>query len=884
MVKFSIVMPIYNSDKYLKECLDSVLNQTFEDFEVICIDDGSTDNSKAILEDYAKKDNRVKVYSQENQGVGAARNHGLNLAEGKYINFLDSDDYLSPNALKSVHDFFEKHYDEIDVVSIPIFFSNEKNHSLNNKFNLKDDPKDKIIDILEEEDAIQSSVNSTFIKSECIDDLKFETDVAVDEGLIFINKILLLKNRMGLVKDAKYYFGRTNHNSLQKIGKDKKSFYAQRLRRLRELIDYSKEKNGSVHEYIQNSITYSLKSFEKIENLPEYLTKDEINEFWECFYELLSDIDEEALFNTRIIKKKKIYFSRFLMYIKNHKEFHTEMGEDEDGKAQILLKTKDLVINTLDKHKIFLDIVELKDGFMNISGNFVSSCANEALRIEAIKISNGKKEVYKGKHVEYPRTTRRTKRYLGIDWRFNYNFDLKIPIEKDEETRIDFRTIYEEDGKKHIMKSKIGFRRFAELSKYSHYYIRDSQIVTTLNKSIHIMPYRYSKALRLEVSSFKKILTSKQKYRFQAIFYRLLYLILLPKMKDKRIYMFMDRRDSTGDNGEHLFRYAYDQNDGIRKYFALTDDCNEYKKLKGEYGKNILKFGSIKHKTMYMFTEKLISSQGYKNHVNPFADKNLKLVQGISSPPIYFLQHGVVKYNRTNWLRKYDFNFSLMLAVSDLDYRAFVENYNYDKEIIQNLGFPRFDNLTNENIKKEIIIIPTWRQALRTTQNLLDSEYFSRWNNLLKNKELMDFAKENGYKIIYKPHPNSKKFLEFFNTEYVEVEEKRRFHDILCESALMITDYSSVHFDFAYLNKPVIYYQYGDPSIEIPELGDSLIEEDLCTFGAVIKEEEDLINKIKEYIINDCKIEDEYRDRVINFFKFNDKNNCKRVYDWILKH
>ena len=148
----------------------------------------------------------------------------------------------------------------------------------------------------------------------------------------------------------------------------------------------------------------------------------------------------------------------------------------------------------------------------------------------------------------------------------------------------------------------------------------------------------------------------------------------------------------------------------------------------------------------------------------------------------------------------------------------------------------------------------------------------------------MDFAKENGYKIVYKPHPNSKKFSEFFNTEYVEVDEKRRFHDILCESALMITDYSSVHFDFAYLNKPVIYYQYGNPSIEIPELGDSLIDEDACTFGAVIKEEEDLINKIKEYIVNDCKIEEEYRDRVINFFKFNDKNNCKRVYEWILKH
>ena len=132
MVKFSIVIPVYNSEKYIEECLGSVISQTFKDFEVICINDGSTDASKSLLDEFANKDERVKVYSQENQGVGAARNYGIELAQGKYISFLDSDDILSPNTLKSVYNFFEKHYDEIDVVSIPIFFSNEKNRILFN--------------------------------------------------------------------------------------------------------------------------------------------------------------------------------------------------------------------------------------------------------------------------------------------------------------------------------------------------------------------------------------------------------------------------------------------------------------------------------------------------------------------------------------------------------------------------------------------------------------------------------------------------------------------------------------------------------------------------------------------------------------------------------
>ncbi len=94
MSKVSVIIPVYNVEKYLKECLDSVVNQTLKDIEIICVNDGSTDNSLQILEEYAIKDDRITVINQDNKGVGAARNIGLKLARGEYINFLDSDDYL----------------------------------------------------------------------------------------------------------------------------------------------------------------------------------------------------------------------------------------------------------------------------------------------------------------------------------------------------------------------------------------------------------------------------------------------------------------------------------------------------------------------------------------------------------------------------------------------------------------------------------------------------------------------------------------------------------------------------------------------------------------------------------------------------------------------
>ena len=95
MAKISIIVPVYNAEKYLRECLDSLTAQTFSDIEILCINDGSTDSSLSILEEYAQKDGRIKVFSQENQGPSVARNLGLENAQGDYITFVDSDDWVS---------------------------------------------------------------------------------------------------------------------------------------------------------------------------------------------------------------------------------------------------------------------------------------------------------------------------------------------------------------------------------------------------------------------------------------------------------------------------------------------------------------------------------------------------------------------------------------------------------------------------------------------------------------------------------------------------------------------------------------------------------------------------------------------------------------------
>lgn len=103
MAKVSVIVPVYNVEDYLAMCLDTIINQTFKDIEIICVNDGSTDDSLNILEHYKNLDSRIKIISKENGGLSSARNAGMEIADGEYILFVDSDDWISSVAVESLY-------------------------------------------------------------------------------------------------------------------------------------------------------------------------------------------------------------------------------------------------------------------------------------------------------------------------------------------------------------------------------------------------------------------------------------------------------------------------------------------------------------------------------------------------------------------------------------------------------------------------------------------------------------------------------------------------------------------------------------------------------------------------------------------------------------
>lgn len=122
--KVSVIVPIYNVEKYLERCLESLVNQSLQEIEIILIDDGSTDKSPLICDKYAKQDRRIKVVHKQNQGLGMARNTGLELASGEYVAFIDSDDFIEKNAYREMYDMIKAENAEMLITNYYEYVTN----------------------------------------------------------------------------------------------------------------------------------------------------------------------------------------------------------------------------------------------------------------------------------------------------------------------------------------------------------------------------------------------------------------------------------------------------------------------------------------------------------------------------------------------------------------------------------------------------------------------------------------------------------------------------------------------------------------------------------------------------------------------------------------
>lgn len=877
--KFSVIMPLYNVEEFFEEAIESVIHQTIgfeENIQVILVNDESPDNIEELCMKYTERyPANISYVKKENGGVSSARNEGMKYIKGKYVNFFDPDDRWDESAFAKAFTFLEKHED-VDVVSCRhCFFGRREGflHPLDYKYH-----EEQVIDINKDFSYIQMAVNDVFIRSNALDGVQFDIRLRIAEDTVFMTKIILDKCKYGILPDAVYYYRKreSNNSAIDQSQKSRTWYFDTPQIAHNEIIECSKEKRGKVIPYVQYIVMYEIQWRLKAQ-LPDDFTIDERNQYVDIIKHLLMEIDDSI-----ILMQKNIGFEYkiFALSLKYGYDIMKDIYLDK-----WIVKYNELRLFSLRaKSRLHISNLKIRNNKLYIEGRTTLGILGNGYQIEIIDS--------KGEHynpVLYKVLQRDKYAFTGEKILEGNGFRSEIPLKGLKWIRFELTS---RDGDKVVLAPSFGrYAKIDETQKDSYYYHK-GHILKYENKKIKRFPGNKRQLINAEIKYLKNEVLKK--HRIKCAFYRIIYFILR-LFKKTDIWIVSDRTNVAGDNGEALFSFLMEQNN--RKadvYFAIDKNSRDYKKLKS-IG-NVIKMKSIRYKIKFLLSDKIVSSHA-DGWVNNAYGSDRDFVKNLYDFDYVFLQHGITKDDLSDWLHKYKKDISLFITSSKEEYDSIIKgDYGYTDREVKMTGLPRYDKLVSMSENK-IVFLPTWRKSLSVpalngssvrpySYKVKESQYCKFYNDLINDKRLLEVMRKNSYVGEFYLHPALfNNASDFCGNDYITViDETADYNKVFKENALLITDYSSVAFDFAYMKKPVVYTQFDYDTILNEHIyGEGYFSYEENGFGHVCYTYEDAVDTIINCIEHGCVMEQKYVDRVDSFFAWNDRNNCERVYNEILK-
>ena len=315
----SIIIPVYNVEKYLRKCLDSVINQSYNNLEIIIINDNSTDNSLNILLEYKKLDSRIKVINLEkNKGVSYSRNIGIDNSNGEYITFIDSDDYVEIDYIETLYNLIKENNYDISIVGFTKII-NDKKYCLSNNKKYKLNQENLIRMLLDSNNDLEMTVWGKLYKKEIFFNIRFK-EGKIFEDIDVISKIFFNINSANYLSISKYNYivkyGSLAYNKYSDKEKDRINFSYEFINKV--IDKYPNLEFKSILFYINNLIAVSNKQiFDKIYNSDIInKTKKVIkNNYFKILFSNISFI-------------KKIQYSLFIFNIKLYEKIYIKIKKD----------------------------------------------------------------------------------------------------------------------------------------------------------------------------------------------------------------------------------------------------------------------------------------------------------------------------------------------------------------------------------------------------------------------------------------------------------------------------------------------------------------------------------------------------------------------------
>lgn len=877
--KFSVIIPVYDVEEYLEETVQSVIDQSIgfeKNIQIVLVNDGSPDRSGEICEKYQQKYPENIIYvEQKNAGVSAARNKGMEYVTGEIVNFLDSDDKWSKHTFRNVYKCFRKYGEEIDIVAcrIKYFEGKDTYHVLDYKFE-----ENKLVDIEEDYDFIQLSMATTFVRAAAMKNRQFDSRIRYGEDCLLMNTILFDKCKYAVLRDAVYYYRMraTGSSAMQNTIYRKTWYFDTEELVFLQLIRMSLEKFGRVLKYVQYLVMYDTK-WRLRSIIPDgVLNAEEKVHYMQILHEILSNVGDDIITEQRDCMSAHY---KLALDIKYQKDTIEDMAYDNG----LVTFHEERMTHIARRRFVSLDFIDMEDDCMILTGQ-----ADYWLPDEDYKIAYEDQDFHRYYVEFFPLPFRDRVGVTGVYSRVR-GYRVTIPLQGTTKLRPVFEY---KDGQSNYM--MIAYGKFSKLTHCmdSSYGIFDNRIIRAKGKSLYIRRKTKKNYHRFERKYCMELLRQK---RFRAWFYR--YAVrFYKKFHKKKVWLLSDRINLARDNGEALFRYlnTIDTPDVVT-YFDLAKNSEDYERMQ-QYGK-VVPHNSFRYRLYFLAADKIISAHidEYVIHAMGWDRDFLKNMYNFD---FVFLQHGLTKDDLSGWVNRFNKNIKLFVTAAKPEWQSIVDgNYFYTEKEVKLTGFPRFDNLIASKRKKQIIILPTWRKGLanpidaKTGQRIYNpafknSSFFKFYNKLINDERLLACMKEHGYVGKFCLHINHiEQIGDFEGNDTIKIHEGNLdYQKEFVENALMVTDYSSVAFDFAYMKKSLVYVQFDrEAFFEGQTYNEGYFDYEEDGFGPVCHEYEETVQAMIRAIERDCAMEEAYQKRVNDFYYKTDTNNCKRVYEAILQ-
>lgn len=877
----SLVVSMYGVEAYLPAFLESltIQGESLTRVEVIFVDDGSPDRSGSIAQKWLDQ-NCVsgKLVCKPNGGLSTARNLGIAEASGVWISFPDPDDILDENYLAVILTAIDAVSDAEIAVAGNILYLDDATglvrdaHPLRHVFS----KGTRVIELTKEPQAVKLQAATTFFRRRHIVENGLEFDHRIrpnfeDGAFMCRYQGAAAHPALVAVPQARYYYRqRADESSLVASSWTKTEKYIDLplygwLETLRSLA----EQHGTVPEWAQNAVLYDMQWYFRydgqIHTPTRGISAETSGRFMRIVRDVLGYIDAETILSYSV----------------------TGFGW-QPRLALIVMRGEQLPLSPVHVWRVdrFKPIVQVKYYFSGERPSEEFLTGGVPIRPSFAK---DRAVTYFGETVMYER----------ILWLPTYdNLRIKLNGERVEvrysaPTNPSFEITRDNLQRRYPWGSRLwpGFEQsIRELAPVGHNGARRSLLSRA--------SIRVKSEWRIRAAQIERIVNGRSK------------LITRPRAKltllfsasggiQKRFsaaWVFMDRDTQAQDNAEHLYRWVLKNRPDTNAWFVLRRNSADWDRLRRD-GFRLVAFGSFRHIMLLKNAHHLISSHVDHYVVHPF---DQKLYGG--EPWAYtFLQHGVTKDDISRWLNGKPI--SMIVSAAKAEYDAFVQDgtpYVLTARAAKLTGFPRHDSLLEKaravnNDQRTILVMPTWREYLMgkavagNHRDLIDdfenSSYVQAWGDYLKSPRLHEWAARTGGRIVFVPHPNLEAHVERMGVpESVDVKTyaSSDVQEIIAHARILITDYSSLAFEAAYIETPVVYYQFDAEeffSRHPHRPGYFNYRED--GFGPVSATVSDAVDATIELLSGRSEMAKMYAGRARAFFPVRDGRNCERTYNAI---